>query len=625
MTREHTRRMKKAGRAGRITVLGGAVLSGAFLAACPTPPAPVIDPGPGFRSDLASSLSLDPRTDEASTNPRLNLPPITGGTLYVTERNALVVSDPDRARVLVVDLVTRRVMGEVSLPNGAFPARIAEDADGGVHVVLRGLGEVVSFDPRHPEGAQRHEVCAAPRGIGYDAEADVLRVGCTDGSLDTLSTDGTLVSRVQLGVDDLRDVLPIGGRLYVTTFRSAEIHTFDRDLQPISSTAPETRPDSAFFDGSTVNFLPEVAWRTVVHGSSLVMVHQRGAERVSAAPTTPAYYGNGFGCGSGVVESVVTTFEVDPRDGELRPGQHFSVQSATLPVDIGVSPTGDVVMVSAAEQGSMPSAYRVDPDELAMYASPPCDQAWTAVPEHPTGGAIAVAFGPNGESILQMRDPAALVIGGTTIPLGGESRFDSGHALFHGNAGLGLACASCHPEGGDDGRVWEFPGFPPLRTPAMHGGIASTAPFHWTGDMPSMSALMNEVFERRMGGPTMLQRHEDALAGWVDQLPGSPPREGLDADAVDRGARLFWGEAECASCHTGGMLTDNRSYDVGTNGTFQVPSLVGVSYRLPVMHDGCAETLRQRFDPSCGGDRHGRTSHLNEGQLGDLVTYLQTL
>jgi hypothetical protein len=73
------------------------------------------------------------------------------------------------------------------------------------------------------------------------------------------------------------------------------------------------------------------------------------------------------------------------------------------------------------------------------------------------------------------------------------------------------------------------------------------------------------------------------------------------------------------------MLTDNRNYDVGTGMTLQVPSLVGVSYRLPVMHDGCANTLRERFQQDCGGDRHGNTAHLAEEQLGDLVTYLETL
>ncbi len=605
-----------------VGAMGAVVLSG-----CPRSPETPIDPGPTVNGSLATAISLDPRIDAASRGPGVSLPPITGGTMLVTQRNTLVVSDPDRDRVVLFDLASRRVMGEVSLPAGAFPARIAEDADGHLHVVLRNLGEIVSIDPFEIRGAQRHEVCAQPRGIGYDAEADVLRVGCRDGSLDTLSTDGTLVSRVQLGIDDVRDVLPVGGRVYVTTFRTAELHAFDGELRPISSVAPSSRTDIANFGGVSVDFLPEVAWRAVVRDGSIFMVHQRGAERVVAAPTTPAYYGNGFGCGTGPLESVVTRFDLDERTGEPREGQHFSVLSATLPVDVGVAPNGDVVVVAAGEQGIMPSAHRIVPSEAALFiGGSGCDQAWSAIPESSAGGSIAVAFDANGNSILQQRDPAALVIGGQTYPLGGESRFDAGHALFHGNAGLGLACASCHPEGGDDGRVWEFPGFPPLRTPAMHGGIAGTAPFHWVGDMPTMGALMNEVFERRMGGPVMLARHEDALAGWVDQLPGSSPRESLDEAAVDRGARLFWGEAECGTCHVGGMLTDNRSYDVGTSMTLQVPSLVGVSYRLPVMHDGCATTLRERFDPACGGgDRHGHTSHLSEAQLGDLISYLQSI
>jgi len=326
-----------------------------------------------------------------------------------------------------------------------------------------------------------------------------------------------------------------------------------------------------------------------------------------------------------VLDSVVTRFVIGD-DGSMREGPHFSVQSATLPVDVGVGPTGDVVMVAGAEQGQLPSAFRVGRfSSGSFFGGPDCDQTFEATPEYGVGGAVAVAIDGHGRTILQLRDPAAVVIDGVSMSLGGERVFDSGHALFHGNAGLGLACASCHPEGGDDGRVWEFPGFPPLRTPAMHGGMAGTAPFHWEGDMPTMGALMNEVFERRMGGPEMGVREEGALAGWVDALPTSVPREGLDAAAIDRGARLFWGEAQCGSCHTGAMFTDNRNYDVGTGMIAQVPSRVGVSYRLPVMQDGWAETLRARFEPECGGDRHGNTAHLAEEQIGDLITYLQTL
>ena len=58
----------------------------------------------------------------------------------------------------------------------------------------------------------------------------------------------------------------------------------------------------------------------------------------------------------------------------------------------------------------------------------------------------------------------------------------------------------------------------------------------------------------------------------------------------------------------------------------QVPSLVGVGGRGPWMHDGCAETLYQRFTPECGGgDEHGKTSHLTPDEISSLVTYLQSL
>ena len=57
-----------------------------------------------------------------------------------------------------------------------------------------------------------------------------------------------------------------------------------------------------------------------------------------------------------------------------------------------------------------------------------------------------------------------------------------------------------------------------------------------------------------------------------------------------------------------------------------MPSLIGVVYHQPYIHTGCAQTLRQRFEPACGGgDRHGHTSQLDGTQLDDLVAYLESL
>src|SRR5262249_38949218 len=58
-----------------------------------------------------------------------------------------------------------------------------------------------------------------------------------------------------------------------------------------------------------------------------------------------------------------------------------------------------------------------------------------------------------------------------------------------------VACASCHPDGGDDGQTWLFQavGGVPRRTPALTGGLLATAPFHWEGDLPDLDALWASV------------------------------------------------------------------------------------------------------------------------------------
>jgi len=56
----------------------------------------------------------------------------------------------------------------------------------------------------------------------------------------------------------------------------------------------------------------------------------------------------------------------------------------------------------------------------------------------------------------------------------------------------------------------------------------------------------------------------------------------------------------------------------------QVPPLVGVGARLPVMHDGCAKTLTDRFT-NCTNSLHGKTAGLTANEVNDLVTYLDSL
>lgn len=609
----------KLSRNGKLLVAG--MLSGIALTGCQPPEHPFTEtpddipsPRPGRPG---SGVSLDPRIGTTVSAPQA-LAPIMGGTLLATRDNSTaIVSDPDRDRVVIVDLVSLRVLSQIALPDGAIPGRIAEDSLGKIHVILRGTGEVLSFAPHDVENAQRHTVCEEPRGITFDDASDHLHVTCRDGLLLTLDTAGVQLEQLRIETDDLRDVVRVGNETIITRFRSAELQrvagdgTLEAPVHPMAGTL--IRPGEGL---SSAQLVPRVAWRLAQRDGLLALAHQVHQEGEQEIPVdSPGAYGGGGsdGCDSGgIVRSRVSIFDED-----LNLLVTHNLPGMTLPVDVALSADGQFAVVAAGEQGGAQSVT------IGNAMSPICGSSG---PPFPVAGPIAVAYTNTNRLLVQQRDPAALWVDGVMIPLGGEERFDTGHAIFHGNAGVGLACASCHPEGGEDGHVWSFTGFGALRTPSLHGGLSQTAPFHWNGDLPTMHALMDEVFEGRMGGPTMDLSQENALTAWVDSLPRSRGREGLDIAAVERGSRLFFGEAQCSTCHNGEMLTNNQTMNVGTGRALQVPALVGVSLRLPVMHSGCATTLAARFNPSCGGgDAHGHTSQLSPAQLSDLVTYLESI
>jgi hypothetical protein len=281
--------------------------------------------------------------------------------------------------------------------------------------------------------------------------------------------------------------------------------------------------------------------------------------------------------------------------------------------------------ISAAHDHATTSEkVSVGADEACLWATDPVEGV--------VGQPTSVAYSPRNELVVQTREPAALFVyaAGTisnpsSVHLNAESAADSGHDLFHANAGGFVACASCHPESGDDGLAWNFEGVGIRRTQNLRGGILQTAPFHWEGDLQNLDLLMTEVFSGRMGGALMPVDYIEALGTWIDAQPALT-RTGGDAAAIERGKGLFESlEVGCSECHSGALLTNNETENVGTGLELQVPSLLGVSFRAPFMHDGCAPTLDARFSDCGGGDLHGKTSQLSDADRSDLVVYLESL
>lgn len=289
-----------------------------------------------------------------------------------------------------------------------------------------------------------------------------------------------------------------------------------------------------------------------------------------------------------------------------------SVDLATLPVDVAISATGQWAIAAAGAQRVFYSpGGDAEPFEMLYSATP-----------------TAVAF--SGRTLVtQIRDPSQLNFTDFAghrgrVLLLAEPVASTAHDLFHTATASGLACASCHPEGRDDGHVWNLPEGP-RRTNALLGGIKASAPFHWGGDRASMLALLDDVLVSRMGGATQSKPRSDALLDWLDQLPAMPLPDDLDALAVARGKKLFESPAtRCSSCHSGALGTDNRNSDVGTGGLFQSPRLVGLASRAPYFHDGRIKRLADRFEATAGREAHGGTVSLTASDRADLVEYLRS-
>lgn len=541
-------------------------------------------------------------------------PPISGGTLLVAaDGKTAVAADPDRDRIALVDLASRTVLAHIPLEPLAEPGRVVEGPPGRAHVALRRGGAVVSFNLQDPQVVST-PVCPAPRGMAYDPSSNAIHVACAGGELVTLAADsGAEVRRLHFE-RDLRDVVVTPTGLLVSVFREAQVLELDTEGAEITK-----HPLHDSFSFATE---PAVAWRMVPTApGEVAIVHQRHSLQTVA--TTPQGYGQDFSCGGGgIVQSTVTFLTPTLFDA---PTANAVIMDSALPVDIAFSADKSRFAIVAAGSNTvfetLVSSYRSGAG--AEFCG--TDLATPFAEGQP----IAVGFAGS-TRVVQTREPAQLVLGdGAIIDLEGESVFDTGHELFHRatTPQIGMACASCHPEGHEDGFVWQFDTVGPRRTQSLAGGVLATAPLHWDGELEGFDSLMGEVFSGRMGGPEQSPRRVRAIALWVDSIPSLPASPTPDMSAVDRGKVLFESPAVgCATCHSGPRFTNNESVDIGTGGVFQVPSLLGVSARAPFMHNGCAPALRDRFSVYCGGDdRHGVTSNLTPADLDDLVSYLETL
>ncbi len=246
----------------------------------------------------------------------------------------------------------------------------------------------------------------------------------------------------------------------------------------------------------------------------------------------------------------------------------------------------------------------------------------------------------------------------TQIPL--LSNVLNGKKLFHSSNSPDLArdqwisCATCHFEGETDKRTWFFPDG--LRNTTSLLGVADTLPVHWSGDLDELQDVEITVRDIQAGtglapgadnctpacdqGESNAGRSQalDDLAAYMTILQLSPnpnlEQDGSISEAAMRGKALFEDEETlCSTCHIPPVYSDFQKHDVGTGedpgerkGTsFDTPSLRGIYKTGAWLHHGMAETLLDVLTTQNPGDLHGKTSHMDEPELTDLVAFLNSL
>lgn len=230
-----------------------------------------------------------------------------------------------------------------------------------------------------------------------------------------------------------------------------------------------------------------------------------------------------------------------------------------------------------------------------------------------------------------------------------------------------MSCASCHNDGGQDGRTWDLTGLGEgLRnTIALRGRAGLRHGFlHWSANFDEVQDFEGQI--RQLAGGTGLMLDADfnagsrsqplgdtkagrsadldALAAYIGSLDAFAPSPWRNPDATltptaQLGKAVF-ADNNCASCHGGtgftGSLDAGQLKNIGTlkpgsgkrlGGTLvgiDIPTLRDVWASAPYLHDGSAPTLGAAVQAHNGvtlsaDDLRGLTEYLRQIGSDEIV------
>jgi hypothetical protein len=575
-----------------------------------------------------------------------------GSTIALATRGGSTLAyaaDEDDDAIHTMDVDAPRELAVT--PLGGTPSQVLVLADGRVAVALRDKNRIAIYEPREHADEPLELRCEAsvfaePVALAATPDARNIAVVSAWGRRISLLDSGSLASAFDATLArDPRSVVvdDDGRRAFVTHAIGGKISVVDLTAAAHGVRSIDVRVGGPF-GGASRAASQGFALATLHDGSRLARVLAPMTSVDPGPAQATSVYGGASSWGPPAVMPLVAVIDA----GTEKPFAQTTANSGALDkpcvLPRAAATFGSELLVTCLGLDAL-----VDFDARGQNPARVERRRWKIAPG-PNGVAIdeaharAVVWSQFARelSVVDLRENSA-PIARAAAARRQDSRMTSvlarGRALFHATqdpriSGDGRACASCHPDGREDGLTWSTP-VGPRQTIMLAGRIAGTGPYGWFGASRTVKEHVTHTLHR-LGGQGMADGDRadfDALIAYVTSLRGPNLQSGRvdssKAALASRGREIFFGERQgCASCHTGGG-TDGQQHDVGSGNViesslrFDTPSLQFIGGTAPYFHDGRYPTLVDLLEKSDG--TMGHTLHLGTEDTLALAAFLETL
>jgi DNA-binding beta-propeller fold protein YncE/cytochrome c peroxidase len=517
-------------------------------------------------------------------------PYLQGGSVAVDPvRGEVFVADTENGTLAVSDPTGKRVLRVIEV--GAAPEQVVVAEDGRAFVTVRNAGELAVIAPGATRVQARASLPGEPFGLALSADGKTVFVSVVR-SAEVVALDAaTLTEKLRIAVaPEPRGLVatPDGDKLFVAHLIGKSVSVVDLEHRSVRTIAlPGASPGHLDKLTGGAGRVPNLTFALAVSpsGHRIYVPHVLEDTGQNVAPEVRS-----GGYGAGAFEPIVATLTTldadaeelmgDEHDAQSRAQMGFNLRGLTQPRAAVTDPVRNRLFVAGLGTDDV-RVLNTSVEDPGLAAPLPLVRAGTNI------GPKGLAVSADGSKlyvhaslkhelvVLDVHDPRGfdrptpvrLTIGEERLPIaavhGREIFFSSRDRRVSANGQF--ACASCHPEGKQDGMTWRLDKGP-RQTPVLAGRLVGTAPYNWLGTRGSLKDNMKETMGR-LGGSGLPKKDLDDLELYLTQYLDPGPKQAPVRTAMqERGRHLFESdEVGCAHCHTPGTrFTDGKNHDIGT-------------------------------------------------------------